>query len=123
MRHTVSGVTLIEVLIAIVVLGIGILALTGSSALVTRMIGRGKVETQAALRAARRVELLRASAVSTTPRCSAASFASGGPVLADGMSESWVVPPAGAVRRVRVTVSYLTVRGVRSAVLETALAC
>ena len=123
MRQTASGVTVVEVLIAIVVLGIGILALTGSSSLVTRMIGRGKVETQAALLAARRVELLRASAASTTPRCSAASFASGGPVLADGMSESWVVTPAGAVRRVRVTVSYLTVRGVRSAVLETAFAC
>jgi Tfp pilus assembly protein PilV len=123
MRHTVSGVTVVEVLIAIVVLGVGILALTGSSALVTRMIGRGKVETQAALRAARRVELLRASAASTTPRCSGPSFASGGPVLADGMSESWVVTPVGAVRRVRVSVSYLTVRGVRSAVLETAVAC
>ena len=123
MRRTISGVTLVEVLIAIVVLGVGILALTGSSALVTRMIGRGKVETQAALRAARRVELLRASAATTTPRCSAATFASGGPVLADGMSESWVVTPAAAVRRVRVTVSYLTVRGVRSAVLETAVAC
>ena len=123
MKRTVSGITLVEVLIAIVVLGIGILALTGSSALVTRMIGRGKVETQAALRAARRVELLRASAASTIPRCSAASFASGGPVLADGMSESWVVTPSGAARRVRVTVSYLTVRGIRSAVLETALAC
>ena len=123
MRQTASGVTLVEVLIAIVVLGVGILALTGSSALVTRMIGRGKVETQAALLAARRVELLRASAATTTPRCSAASFTSGGPVLADGMSESWVVTPAGAVRRIRVTVSYLTVRGVRSAVLETAVAC
>ena len=123
MRQTASGVTVVEVLIAIVVLGVGILALTGSSGLVTRMIGRGKVETQAALRAARRVELLRASAASTTPRCSATSFASGGPVLADGMSESWVVTPIGAVRRVRVTVNYLTVRGVRSAVLETSVAC
>jgi prepilin-type N-terminal cleavage/methylation domain-containing protein len=35
MRRLTAGVTLVEVLIAIAVLGVGILALTGSSALVT----------------------------------------------------------------------------------------
>jgi prepilin-type N-terminal cleavage/methylation domain-containing protein len=117
------GVTLVEVLIAIAVLGIGILALTGSSALVTRMIGRGKIETQAALRAAHRVELLRAMASGTTPRCQASAFAGGGPILLNGSSETWVVSPTGSVRTVRVTVSYLTTRGLRSAVVETRIAC
>jgi hypothetical protein len=105
------------------VLSIGVLALTGSSALVTRMIGRGKVETEAALRASRRVELLRAAAASTTPRCQAPSFSNGGPVLFDALAESWVVSPSGTLRQVRVSVSYLTVRGVRSAMLETVIAC
>jgi prepilin-type N-terminal cleavage/methylation domain-containing protein len=124
MRRSTAGVTLVEVLIAIAVLGVGILALTGSSALVTRMIGRGKVETRAAVRAARRVELLRAAAQSTTPRCLAPDFTNGGPVFSgDALTESWAVAPSGAVRRIRVTVSYLTVRGLRSAVLETAIAC
>jgi prepilin-type N-terminal cleavage/methylation domain-containing protein len=122
-RRSSSGVTLVEVLIAIVVLGVGILALTGSSSLITRMIGRGKVETEAALRAARRVEQLRARAASTTPRCLAADFASGGPVISGTFTESWSVSPSGQVRRVHVTVRYLTVHGVRSAELETALAC
>jgi prepilin-type N-terminal cleavage/methylation domain-containing protein len=121
--RSTSGVTLVEVLIAIVVLSIGVLALTGSSALVTRMIGRGKVETEAALRASRRVELLRAAAASTTPRCQAPSFSNGGPVIFDALAESWVVSPSGTLRRVRVSVSYLTVRGVRSAMLETVVAC
>jgi prepilin-type N-terminal cleavage/methylation domain-containing protein len=123
MRRLTAGVTLVEVLIAIAVLGVGILALTGSSALVTRMIGRGKVETRAAVRAARRVELLRAAAASTTPHCLAPGFTNGGPVFSDALVESWVVTPSGPVRRVRVTVAYLTVRGPRSAVLETAIAC
>jgi prepilin-type N-terminal cleavage/methylation domain-containing protein len=122
-KRSSSGVTLVEVLIAITVLGMGILALTGSSALVTRMIGRGKVETEAALRAARRVEMLRARAGSTTPRCLAPDFAGGGPVNSDALSESWTVSVSGPLRTVRVSVSYLTVRGVRSAVLETAIAC
>ena len=117
------GLTLVEVLVALVVLGIGILALSGSSSMITRMIGRGKAETHAAMLASRRVEILRQAAHSTTPRCTAAEFAGGGPVIEEGLTQSWTVTPTGAVRRVRVTVTYLTVRGIRSAVLETAVAC
>jgi prepilin-type N-terminal cleavage/methylation domain-containing protein len=122
-KNARSGFTLVEVLVALVVLSIGILALTGSSALVTRMIGRGKVETHAAMAASRRVEMLRLAAHSTTPRCASLSFATGGPLSDDGFTQSWTVDPAGKVRRVRVTVTYLTVRGRRSAVLETAIEC
>ena len=123
MRHTSAGWTLVEVLVALVVLGIGILALTGSSAMVNRMIGRGKVETHAALLAARRLEMLRLAARSTSPRCASSSFASGGPVMVEGLAQSWSVAPEGQVRRVRVSVSYLTLRGSRSAVLETTVEC
>jgi Tfp pilus assembly protein PilV len=115
--------TLVEVLIALIVLGVGIVAMAGSSSLITRMIGRGKSETHAALAASRRMEMLRSAARSTTPRCTAPDFASGGPTLVDGATQSWVVPPAGARRRVRVTVTYLTVKGTRSAVLETEIEC
>jgi prepilin-type N-terminal cleavage/methylation domain-containing protein len=122
-KHSRLGLTLVEVLIAVTVLAVGLLAVTGSSAMVTRMIGRGKVETEAALHAARRMELLRAAAASTTPRCLATGFKSGGPVLSGTLTESWSVSPTGPLRQVRVTVGYLTVHGVRSAVLETAIAC
>ena len=118
-----SGLTLIEVLVAIVVLGVGVVALAGGSALVTRMIGQGKIETRAAQAASRRMEVLRLAAGSTTPRCLSSEFASGGPVLGNGISESWIVPATGKARRVRVTVSYLTVRGPRSAGLETVIEC
>jgi prepilin-type N-terminal cleavage/methylation domain-containing protein len=122
-KHSSSGVTLVEVLVAVVVLAIGVIALAGGSALVTRMIGRGKVETRAAQAAARRVETLRLVAYSTTPRCTSPDFASGGPALHGDMSESWVVAPAGKARRVRVAVSYLTTHGPRSAGLETRIEC
>jgi prepilin-type N-terminal cleavage/methylation domain-containing protein len=122
-QRTISGLTLVEVLVAIVVLGVGIVALAGGSSLITRMIGRGKVETRAAEIASRRMEALRLSAASTTPRCVARAFASGGPTIHDGISESWVVPASGKLRHVRVTVSYLTVRGPRSAALETEMEC
>ena len=123
MKQASPGVTLVEVLVAVVVLGIGILALTASGAIVTRMIGRGKVETHAALAAARRVEMLRLAAGGTSPRCLSPEFASGGPVSNAGLTQSWTVAPTGKLRRVRVTVEYLTVRGSRSAVLETGIEC
>jgi prepilin-type N-terminal cleavage/methylation domain-containing protein len=122
-KYSSSGLTLVEVLMALIVLGVGIVALAGSSSVITRMIGRGKAETHAALAASRRMEILRSAAHSTSPRCTAPAFASGGPALVDGASEWWAVPAAGAVRRVRVTVAYLTVRGSRSAVLETDIEC
>lgn len=123
MNRVTSGFTLVEVLVAIVVLGIGIVALVGSSAMVTRMIGRGKIETRAAQVASRRLEVLRLAAYSTSPRCAAPAFASGGPVLSDGVSESWMVPGAGKVRSVQVNVTYLTVRGPRTASLQTRIEC
>jgi prepilin-type N-terminal cleavage/methylation domain-containing protein len=118
-----SGFTLVEVLVAIVMLGVGIIALVGSSAMVTRMIGRGKVETRAAQAASRRVETLRLAAYSTTPRCTAGAFATGGPVTNNGVTESWVVPAAGKVRSVQVNVTYRTVRGPRTGSLLTRIEC
>jgi prepilin-type N-terminal cleavage/methylation domain-containing protein len=127
MKHSRLGFTLTEVLVAVLVLGVGIVALVGTSGTVTRMIGRGKVETRAAQAASRRMETLRLAAYATSPRCTDPAFASGGPVLSPvlsgGMTESWLVPPTGRVRKVRVTVTYLTVRGSREAILETALTC
>jgi prepilin-type N-terminal cleavage/methylation domain-containing protein len=123
MKHSQLGFTLTEVLVALLVLGVGVVALVGNSATVTRMIGRGKVETRAALAASRRMEALRLAAYATSPRCTDSGFASGGPVLSGAMTESWLVPPTGRVRKVRVTVTYLTVRGSREATLETILTC
>jgi prepilin-type N-terminal cleavage/methylation domain-containing protein len=123
MKHSRIGFTLVEVLVAVLVLGVGILALVGTSAGVTRMIGRGRVETRAAQAASRRMEALRLAAYAASPLCTGPEFASGGPLFAGGMAESWVVPLTGRGRKVRVTVTYLTIRGSRQAVLETVLAC
>jgi prepilin-type N-terminal cleavage/methylation domain-containing protein len=122
MKNSRVGFTLTEVLVAIVILTIGTVAMVGSSSSVTRMIGRGKVETRAAQAASRRMESLRLVA-DAPPRCTGAGFRSGGPVISGGMTESWQVPGTGKLRHVRVTVTYLTIRGPRTAVLETRMAC
>ncbi|HJR17192.1 MAG TPA: prepilin-type N-terminal cleavage/methylation domain-containing protein [Gemmatimonadales bacterium] len=122
MKQGRCGFTLVEVMVAIAVLAIGIMALAGSSSSVTRMIGHGKVETRAAQVAARRMDILRLAA-KAPPRCTNSEFVSGGPAMSSGVSESWTVPGAGKVRHVRVTVTYLTVRGPRTAMLESRIAC
>jgi prepilin-type N-terminal cleavage/methylation domain-containing protein len=123
MKHRRSGFTLVEALVAVIVVGIGILALMSASASVTRMIGRGKMETRAALAASQRMEVLRSVAGATSPRCANPAFSSGGPVMVGGVAEKWEVAPNGKVRPVRVTVTYLTVRGLRTASLETRITC
>ena len=62
-----SGFTLIEVMVAIVILSVGVLGLISTSALVTRMIGRGNITTKATQQAQTRLEILRQQALSTTP--------------------------------------------------------
>lgn len=123
MSRSESGFSVVEVLVAIVVLAVGVVALAGSSAMVTRMIGRGKVETQVAQAAARRVEALRLTAYSTTPRCTAGSFVGGGPITTNGLTESWTVPPVGKVRNVQVNVTYRTARGPRTVTIQTRIEC
>jgi prepilin-type N-terminal cleavage/methylation domain-containing protein len=53
------GFTIVEVIIAIIVFTVGLLGLVTTSALVTRMIGRGQRSANAATFASKRLELLR----------------------------------------------------------------
>ena len=123
MRHARSGFTLIEVLVAVTVLSVGVIAMAGSAATVTRMIGRGKIDTRAAQLATQQVEVLRLTAYSTTPRCTA--LAGGGPVTTDHVTLSWTVAVAatGTGRDVNVSATYATVKGAHTEVLTTYIEC
>ncbi|MBA3258892.1 MAG: prepilin-type N-terminal cleavage/methylation domain-containing protein [Gemmatimonadales bacterium] len=121
MRRSRSGFTLVEVLVAVMILGVGVVALAGSSATVTRMIGRGKIDTRAAQFATQQVEALRLIAYSTTPRCTA--LANGGPQTTANVTVSWGVTVNGTGRDVDVSVSYATPGGTRTEVLTTYIEC
>lgn len=112
MRQSESGFTLVEVLIAVMVLGVGITALAGSSALVTRMVSRGQMSTRAAEVAAARMDSLRVVAYSTTPRCTSGGFASGSRSgTSNNVAESWTIVTAGKSRTITEIVTQKTARG------------
>jgi hypothetical protein len=97
-----SGLTIAEAVVAVVVLSVGVLALVGSAALTTRMLGRGRHSTRTGQVAAARIERLRQIAFSTVPACTGPEWRSdsaGGPDL----TETWqILDPAGPARRVRI---------------------
>ena len=123
MKSARSGFTLIEVLVAVTILAVGVVALAGSSATVTRMIGRGKIDTRAAQLATQQMEVLRRAAYSTTPRCTA--LANGGPTTTDHITLSWTVTvsASGTGRDVSITAAYATGRGTHTEVLTTHIEC
>jgi prepilin-type N-terminal cleavage/methylation domain-containing protein len=122
-KRSDAGFTLVEVLIAVMVLGIGITALVGSSAMTTRMISRGQMATRAAQVAQQRLETLRLQAYSTTPHCTA---------LANGnttnnplkVNETWTVTANGTRRDLNVTVTWKAARGkTLSSVITSSISC
>ena len=118
-----SGFTVAEVLVAVVVLSVGILALAGSAALTSRMVGRGQHATSIGLAAASRVERLRQVAFSTAPPCSAAEWRSGSASGA-GLDESWeLLDPSGPVRRVMLVLRSRHATGTSSDTVFTAVLC
>lgn len=86
-RHRVAeGFTLLEVLVALVVLSAGILGLAASSALVSRLIGDGSRLTVAATLATARFEQLRALPCSSV---------AAGAAVTRGIEERWTATPMG----------------------------
>lgn len=124
--NNTRGFTIIEVLVAVLVLGIGITALVGSSALVTRQIGRGRILTIATEVANQRLENLRllARPYNGAAACARAGFASStAPDTVRSVIESWQVTGNGNSRTVTVAVSYPRQGGRSYDTLTTIVGC
>ena len=121
MTRNTSGFTLVEVLVAVILLSVGILALASGSGAVFRMLGAGKRSTKAAAVASERLERLRRQANTTNPRCTA--LASGTATRPGNVTETWTVTGSGLTRTVQVWVRYPTSRGTTADTLFTTLAC
>jgi type II secretion system protein I len=115
MRTNPAGFTLLEVLIALVVIAIGMLALVGSTAVLVRQTAEIGARAAAVRAAANRLQRL---GIAT---CAPAS---GNQTGAHGIHERWAidVQPDG-VRELRDSVTYMTPSGERSVILRTKLPC
>lgn len=125
-RDDRAGFTLVEVLVAVVLLGFGVVALVGSAAMVTRLLGDGRRLTTATAVAQQRIETLRQLARGRTTPCTATGFASGGPVTTQGVTEQWTVTTPGGntnVRNLSVTVTVRHPRGTSSHTMSTVVSC
>ncbi|OLC08735.1 MAG: hypothetical protein AUH42_00775 [Gemmatimonadetes bacterium 13_1_40CM_70_11] len=117
------GFTIIEILIAIIVLTVGLLGLVTTAALVTRMIARGQRSAMAATFAAQRMERLRPAA------CIDAQRVGGTDTLYRGSTwvafSNWVfVDEGNSYYRVRVVTTYKTDQNrVRVDTLEAGIPC
>jgi prepilin-type N-terminal cleavage/methylation domain-containing protein len=121
--RTRSGFTLVEVLVAVTILTVGVVAMAGSTATVTRMINRGKVDTRAAQLATQRMEELRRIAYSTSPRCTDPGLTNGASAANAGITVSWTVVPGPTGRTLNVVSAYATPRGPRSQALTSYVEC
>ena len=76
MMTSTRGLSLIEVMIAMVILAVGILAMGATAGAVTTTLTGSRAATQASQMAMGEIEKLRVAARSTKPACSAATFSS-----------------------------------------------
>ena len=122
-KKSQRGFTIIEIIIAIIVLTVGVLGLVTTAALVTRMIARGQRSATAAAFASRRLERMRAGA------CVAVQRRDGQDTLYRG--STWVAVNTWAFTaapnqnfRLKVVTQYKTVKNsVRTDSTETTIPC
>ena len=110
-RH---GFTIIEVVVAIMIFSLGILALVSTAATMTRMVGRSQQYNMAASLAQQRFEILKATAC--------ASMASGS-ATSGVYSTAWTVTAVTNGKQVAVTVTSPTTRGSKTDNFTTILSC
>ncbi|MDH3456783.1 MAG: prepilin-type N-terminal cleavage/methylation domain-containing protein [Gemmatimonadota bacterium] len=111
-----NGFTIIEVLVAVLVLAVGILGMATTAALVTRMIGQGQRFSEVSAVAAQRFEMLRSRPCATMANGSATQ----GPYVL-----SWTVDSvaAGKARSLRLIVISPTTRTTRADTFATTVPC
>lgn len=111
-RH---GFTLLEVLIAVFLVDIGLLALVAASAVLVRQATDLRLRSTALRVATNRLQLLGAAP------CIAASGTASGP---SGVREQWGIdPPQNGVREIHDSVTYALSGSVKRVVLRTRLPC
>ena len=117
------GFTILEVVIAIVILSMGILGLAGTAASVTRMVGRSQQYGKAAALAAERFEIVRAQATPTAAVTSPCTSLAGGSSTSGTYSVAWTVADVTNGKQITVTVTTTTAKGSRTDTFTELVTC
>jgi len=117
------GFTIIEVIIAIIVLTVGVLGMVTTAALVTRMIARGQRSAEASAFAARRLERMRVAACIDAQRVNGSETLSRGSTVVS--TNVWNFTDLGNQNyRLKVKSTYRTTQNkMRSDSTETTITC
>lgn len=115
------GFSLIEVMIAIVILAVGVLAMAGTSGAVTKLIARGGRMGGSSVVAEDQLESLRAGICRTLTGNTTASQS--GTSTNGKYALAWTVTGQGWLRSVELTVSYPNGRSTRTDRYETLISC
>jgi type II secretory pathway pseudopilin PulG len=110
MRTPRSGFTIVETLVAIIVLSFGVLALASSVGGITRMMSNGQRKTRATSIATSVLDSLRNKAYSSIPKCTGLVNGSttGTLLYGDNYTTTWTVAStnSGTSRQIVVRVAY-----------------
>ena len=111
--------------VAVIVLSVGVMALVGSSALATRLIGRGNESSGATQVVPARADLLRAYAAQTAPACANRAVSRPAATRRRGIAEAWVLLGAAGdpTRDVPMTFTYPVPGGTRTEAMVITLYC
>lgn len=109
------GFSLAEVMIAMVILCVGVLAIAASSAAITRMSAEGGRSGGSAAVAESRIEALTA-----TP---CASMSTSGSATTGKFTETWTVTTANLLKTISVSVTYTTGRATRTSTYVAYVSC
>jgi prepilin-type N-terminal cleavage/methylation domain-containing protein len=111
----VRGFTLIELVVAVTMLAVGVLAVAATTVPLERLVRRGGAQAASASAAGAVIEAVR-SAGCATPAAGAAT--SGG-----GLRLAWSLGASGGLRTLTVVATYPWGPGAHSDAYETAVAC
>ena len=121
MRLPRFGFTLLEVMIALLLVTVGLLGLVGTLGPIAALAGRSRVHDRVALALASRADSLRAMVRAAAPACTAPP--GGTRQHSDGVLERWTTADLGRIIEVRIEAGMPAMRGNRPDTLVTRVSC
>ena len=113
-RRSREGFTLVEVIVAMLIFTVGLLAMASTAGVVVKQMGDSSRMTVASAVARSRIEQLRLAPCATGMSGSATTR---------GVSEAWRLTPMTRSSRIDVTVSFMTKNGTRTQSYRSMVPC